>query len=427
MKTFIGAALLLLIPAMTTPAAAEEKFDAAARAKTIAPLVDTQTFAIVHVDVTRLAGSALFDRLVEWFPDVPRDLRPRAAMHETTDKLARAGVKDVYCVFTVAISPVDGFTFAAIPLGPAADEKAILASLSGQLSHVRVGDMLVLHPRQKTLQRIGELRAEPLPELSAAMETAGDTAIQVVFLPSSDIRRVIEELMPELPKEIGGGPSTVFTHGISWAAVGFDLPPKISPRLVVQSRDTQAALALKAKCSELLEIAGRQTELRRVLKDFDQVAALVSPKVAGDRLLLTISDQDGSIQVLGAAWRSVADLVMEPVRRLGSTNNLRQLGLAMHNHHDVFKCFPPPAIYSPDGKPLLSWRVMLLPFLDQTPLYKQFHLNEPWDSPHNRALVAKMPGGVSLSRLEGRRREPDELRRADRPGGPSFMAAKERR
>ena len=50
-----------------------------------------------------------------------------------------------------------------------------------------------------------------------------------------------------------------------------------------------------------------------------------------------------------------------------------------------------PASAGPDGRPLLSWRVHILPYLDQAALFQQFHLDEPWDSPHNRALIDKMP------------------------------------
>src|SRR5262249_24805669 len=75
----------------------------------------------------------------------------------------------------------------------------------------------------------------------------------------------------------------------------------------------------------------------------------------------------------------------------GSVNNLKQLGLAMHNYHDTYGHSPPAAIYSKDGKPLLSWRVALLPYLDQEDLYKQFKLDEPWDSAHNKKLLTKMP------------------------------------
>jgi Protein of unknown function (DUF1559) len=52
---------------------------------------------------------------------------------------------------------------------------------------------------------------------------------------------------------------------------------------------------------------------------------------------------------------------------------------------------PPAAIYSADGKPLLSWRVAVLPYIEQKQLYDQFHLDESWDSPHNLSLLPKMP------------------------------------
>jgi hypothetical protein len=77
--------------------------------------------------------------------------------------------------------------------------------------------------------------------------------------------------------------------------------------------------------------------------------------------------------------------------RTQSANNLKQIALAMHNYHDTFGAFPPQAIYSKDGKPLLSWRVQILPFIEQDNLYKQFHLDEPWDSEHNKKLLAQMP------------------------------------
>src|SRR5262249_27781733 len=71
-----------------------------------------------------------------------------------------------------------------------------------------------------------------------------------------------------------------------------------------------------------------------------------------------------------------------------SVNNLKQLALAMHNYHDAYRALPGHAIYSKDGKtPLLSWRVAILPFVEQDHLYKQFKLDEPWDSEHNKKLI----------------------------------------
>jgi hypothetical protein len=64
----------------------------------------------------------------------------------------------------------------------------------------------------------------------------------------------------------------------------------------------------------------------------------------------------------------------------------------LHRYHEDYGCFPAVAIADKNGKPLLSWRVSILPYLEEDALYSRFHLDEPWDSPHNRALIAAMPG-----------------------------------
>jgi hypothetical protein len=60
-------------------------------------------------------------------------------------------------------------------------------------------------------------------------------------------------------------------------------------------------------------------------------------------------------------------------------------------YHDRHASFPPATIYSEDGKPLYSWRVAILPFIEEDKLYKQFKLDEPWDSESNKPLLDKMP------------------------------------
>ena len=83
--------------------------------------------------------------------------------------------------------------------------------------------------------------------------------------------------------------------------------------------------------------------------------------------------------------------VREAANRAKDSNNLKHMAIGMLHYHDVNDRFPAAAICSKDGKPLLSWRVALLPYIDEDKLYKQFKLDEPWDSPHNKALLPKMP------------------------------------
>jgi hypothetical protein len=94
-------------------------------------------------------------------------------------------------------------------------------------------------------------------------------------------------------------------------------------------------------------------------------------------------------------WSAV-EKVKKAEERIADANNLHQLAIAMHEYEKKHGHLPPAAIFSADGKPLLSWRVLLLPHLEphleQKGLYHKFHLDEPWDSPHNYGLLKEMPG-----------------------------------
>jgi hypothetical protein len=82
--------------------------------------------------------------------------------------------------------------------------------------------------------------------------------------------------------------------------------------------------------------------------------------------------------------------------------------MALMSYSATHHRLPPAAVCGEDGKPLYSWRVMILPFIEEDELYKDFHLDEPWDSPHNIKLVERMPRLYALPpRVAARNRVPD--------------------
>jgi hypothetical protein len=97
--------------------------------------------------------------------------------------------------------------------------------------------------------------------------------------------------------------------------------------------------------------------------------------------------------------------------RIASQNNLKQMGIAMFNFNDTYSALPLPGgdLSKPPGRQpqssLLSWRVAILPFIEESRLYNQFKLDEPWDSPHNKPLLAKMP---KVYRLPGDNKTPPD-------------------
>jgi hypothetical protein len=75
----------------------------------------------------------------------------------------------------------------------------------------------------------------------------------------------------------------------------------------------------------------------------------------------------------------------DAANRTTSSNNLKLIMLAVHSYHDAYRELPADVL-DKAGKPILSWRVKLLPFLEQNNLYMKFKLDEPWDSKNNRPL-----------------------------------------
>jgi len=108
--------------------------------------------------------------------------------------------------------------------------------------------------------------------------------------------------------------------------------------------------------------------------------------VLGVVLLVTLLCGGG---LVGLMFFSVGK-VRQAASRAASSNNMMQMSLAFHNHHDVTGHMPA-SILTKDGKPGLSWRVAILPYVEQDYLYRQFKLDEPWDSPNNIRLLDQMP------------------------------------
>ncbi len=386
--TAVALALVLAGPAR----AADRKFDPEARARTIAPYLDAEVVGLGHLDLSRVDVNSFVNTIGQIGKVPAKDVQAaRTVLQSLRASLLGAGGKDVFLVASLAdLSPVNKpmVGFMIVPLGEGADAEALTTLLRMAFpaaAQLPDGKAVFAGPKA-ALRRLRGLKPTPRPEVARAFAAAGDTAGQLLFLPTADNRRVLDEVLPRLPREIGGGPITTLTRGVQWAALGFDLSPKLSLRLTVQSKDAQAAQALKDWVAGVLKKVAAEKEVRETFPTIDRLVEALVPRVAGDRLTLAL-DQQRLTTVLEPALVKMR----AAARRQVSQNNLRQIGIAFHMYYDMHKGFPTAASYDKQGKPLLSWRVHLLPFLEQEKLYKEFHLNEPWDSEHNKKLIARIP------------------------------------
>jgi hypothetical protein len=127
-------------------------------------------------------------------------------------------------------------------------------------------------------------------------------------------------------------------------------------------------------------------------------AALDKADVKADGAIVTARVEAEIGPTIAKAMAAFPELIEIGTARTKTQNNLKQIGLACHNYHDTMGQFPT-NIVGPDGKVLFSWRVAILPFIEQDNMWKQLDLTKPWDDPNNAKVLEKMP---NVFRVYGR-------------------------
>ncbi len=364
-----------------------------ARSRWIAPFLDNDVFAVGRLDLAKVDVDKLAHRLVadqEQAGEMAQKTAPWFAA------LRQAGAKELYVlgILPELLSPSGSPFPLIVPLGEGADAKAIGQLLCGGGSvkgPITLPTCATIHNAvfagtNEALERVRQLKPVDRPELAAAFAALGDTGAELILTPSADTRRVVEEMLPILPKELGGGPITGVTRGLLWTAAGLTPDPEPRVQFVVQGKDAESAQALNALGKSIIQYLRQSPQVPRYVPDFAKLADDLKAEVNQDRITATIDAQKAS------TWAAALTMPLRAnAARSQCTNNLKQIGLAMHNYHAQYKSFPPAYTVDKAGKPLLSWRVLILPYLEQDALYKEFHLDEPWDSAHNRTLIERMP------------------------------------
>ena len=125
------------------------------------------------------------------------------------------------------------------------------------------------------------------------------------------------------------------------------------------------------------------------------VAAIVLRSSSGGRRALWVLAGLAALLLLGciAGWPLLLRTFDSYVRRHACAGQLHKIGVALQNYFDEYGVYPPAVSYDAGGRPMHSWRVLILPQLGQEEekLYKRYRLDEPWDGPNNRPLADEMP------------------------------------
>jgi hypothetical protein len=355
----------------------------------VKPFLDEQTIAVLRLQPGKLDVAALLDRLAA-----------QAKLDEDTVGEAKkewagwlkglhaAGAKEVFVVASLDDVP-DRPPFVVVPLEKESAANKVagvvgrLHLLDRSMTVEKVGSALVLASRA-THQRLKKQKPGSRPDVVEALAGAGPA--RLVMVPTRDAARILEETMPALPEEVGGGSIKPLSRGLKGVTLDLETMPKPELRLTVRAADSAAAKALDALIRRGLKTLAGNKDLREAMPALVELFALWKPQLLKDRLVLRLDEK-----TLARVGRPLLLHLIETERRTRVGGQMRRLLKALLDYHDKTGTFPAPSSRDKDGKPLLSWRVHLLPYLGEAALYKEFKLDEPWDSPHNKKLISRMP------------------------------------
>lgn len=229
------------------------------------------------------------------------------------------------------------------------------------------------------------------PEILQQLETGADFSFVLDIKSQASLLEQVIERIPELG---------IIQH-LELVSFQFNLSGKSGATLLqlvarTANEDSAGMLSQFARVG-LLQAQKTLTSMRLPAETADRQAAELARTVAqsatidqaGTRIELRIPVPDG-IEKLPEFLQPSIDSAAQSAARLQQTNRLRKIALGFHSYHDAHQKFPG-AGQSADGKSGLSWRVHILPYVDEAALYNEFNLSEPWDSETNKKLIEKMP------------------------------------
>lgn len=246
----------------------------------------------------------------------------------------------------------------------------------------------------------------PLGALLGRSETQGDIVLAshgAKLRPSVDrLEKIVSSWpMPQTP----GAPTAqdiaqAFTSMRQFQSffLNLDMTGETMLQSEIELTDEQAVVAMETQLRQGLAMLlflyngakGQATQNGvppQIIAATDQMMSSINVERNASRLSVSVPAPE---DFPGLVERAVLPAIMAGRKAAGNAmtqNNMKQIALAMHNYHAVHRKFPPA---QPSGSQL-SWRVHILPYLEEQPLYQQFKLDEPWDSPHNMQLIPMMP------------------------------------
>lgn len=380
------AVIVLLLTLAPLPALAQSNSSATESApilkQHLQPYLSPTTFGVVQIDLQSAGVGTVIQRLAR--------STPTKSSKAIIERLGKAATDFRAAKFNSAaiIFDVDSksnLRKRLILVCPANTQTETLQPLVEKYEGVL--PPITIHVFGKKPDKSHEPDAEYVARLASAFKSNPNAPIQAAFALSHNLARSLREMAP---KRYGGTTEQSVTR-LKWATISLEPENKASLlNAKLMFRDSEAKTAMGQKISAFVKSLESPQQKTKYPKSLSDLLAKTRITHHSKHIQLQLLDGENN-----ASDKKISQFLIQSInsdQRIRTAKNIHKIGCAIHTFHDVNNRMPSFAHVDKDKKPLLSWRVMILPYLDGGfKIYKQFKLDEPWDSEHNKKLIDKIP------------------------------------
>lgn len=210
-------------------------------------------------------------------------------------------------------------------------------------------------------------------------------------------RRVVRDLWPELPTPFDVADGPFVADDVKLISATLSCPPEWRTHMAVHTASEDAAATVEklvdAAWRRLIEGLSSKPNQAQLVDLAQRASRVLAPERDGADVMIRASHDDREVgEMINSVLLPAIGSARDNARRAQRMNQFKQMALTMLNFESANGHMPASAaIVDKQGKPMLSWRVAVLPYTEQGGLYNEFRLDEPWDSSHNLKLVKSMP------------------------------------
>lgn len=355
------------------------------------PVLDCQTIFVANIAMADFKFDDSAKRLLAAIEDVPaatvRNAKIQSDYFEKVSrKLSADGAIDINIIGRLG-TLIKQERMVAIRCKDASSAKKV----SRRVERIHIGfygstvkENLVLLGWDEAFQKLPRIENGQLEAISKSLNEVRDSPFRMAFI-----------LSPDQKKALVAGDETHWAKGTNasienfqYLSAGVDINNQRF-NIQIQCEDSESSKAIAERIEGSMSRIANSQGIKRNLPSMSNWLNNIDLTVSQDRISLNVDGDEFNVMVKALSRPLIQ--ILKRQKYSEETARAREIAIGLLKYEEEYGTFPPQYSVNEKGEPMHSWRVLILPYIEQRNLFNEFRMSEPWDSPHNKKVATLVP------------------------------------